>query len=128
MPFVGALIAISPATFSPGLLLHALRIRPPRSEATKRIKKIKNKILAIPAEAAAIPPKPKTAAINATTRKISVQRNMGDLLAPNSIPTIQDATMVPSRGRSNNPRSGVFWIAEIPDFQNCFHFNDFEGF
>jgi hypothetical protein len=50
---------------------------------------MKNKILAIPAEAAAIPPKPNTAATNATTRKISVQRNMSDLLIPNSIPTIQ---------------------------------------
>jgi hypothetical protein len=86
---VGAVTAIAPARFSPGRFLHALRIRPPTSEATKRIKKIKNKILAIPAEAAAIPANPKTAAINATMRKITVQRNMDDLLAPNSIPTIQ---------------------------------------
>jgi hypothetical protein len=50
----------------------------------KRMRKIKNKILAIPAEAAATPPKPKTAAIIATTRKISVQRNMIELHVPKS--------------------------------------------
>jgi hypothetical protein len=83
-------IAIGPVKFSPRRSLHALRIRPLRSEATKRIKKIKNKILAIPAEAAAIPPKPNTAATNATTRKISVQRNIGDLLVSNSVPTIPE--------------------------------------
>jgi len=60
-------------------------MKPLRSEATKRIKKIKNKILAIPAEAAAIPPNPNTAAIKATTRKMSVQRNMGHLHIPNSM-------------------------------------------
>jgi hypothetical protein len=60
-------------------------MRLPSSEATKRIRKIKNKILANPAEAAATPPKPKTAAMIETTRKISVQRNMGDLHIPNSI-------------------------------------------
>src|ERR1700689_5565144 len=57
----------------------ARRSKPPSSETTKRIKKIKNKILATPAEAAASPPKPNAAATSATTRKISVQRNMGDL-------------------------------------------------
>jgi len=35
---------------------------------TNKAIKTKNKILAIPAEAAAIPPKPKTAAIRATTK------------------------------------------------------------
>ena len=42
-------------------------------------------ILAIPAEAAATPPNPNTAATNATTRKISVQRNKGHLPIPNSL-------------------------------------------
>lgn len=46
---------------------------------------MKNKILAIPAEAAAIPPNPKTAATNATSRKMIVQRNMLYLLVPSSI-------------------------------------------
>ena len=43
---------------------------------TNRIRKIKNKILAILAAPAAIPPKPKIAAIIATTKKITVQRNI----------------------------------------------------
>ena len=43
---------------------------------TNRIRKIKNKILAIPAAPAAIPPNPKMAATMATTRKITVQRNI----------------------------------------------------
>jgi len=38
--------------------------------------KMKNKILAIPAAPAAIPPKPNMAAIIATTKKITVQRNI----------------------------------------------------
>lgn len=38
---------------------------------------MKNKILAIPAAASYIPPKPKIAAIIAITKKISVQRNIG---------------------------------------------------
>ncbi len=39
-------------------------------------KKIKNNTLAIPAAPAAIPPKPNIAAIIATTKKITVQRNI----------------------------------------------------
>jgi hypothetical protein len=39
-------------------------------------RKIKNRILAIEAAPDAIPPKPKIAAIIATTRKITVQRNI----------------------------------------------------
>jgi hypothetical protein len=38
--------------------------------------KIKNRILAMDAAPEAIPPKPNTAAIIATTRKITVQRNI----------------------------------------------------
>jgi hypothetical protein len=38
--------------------------------------KIKNRILAIPAAPAAMPPNPKIAAIIATTKKITVQRNI----------------------------------------------------
>ena len=43
---------------------------------TNSTKKIKNKILAIPAAPAAIPPKPKIAAMMATIKKITVQRNI----------------------------------------------------
>ena len=43
---------------------------------TNNTKKIKNKILAIPAAPAAIPPKPKIAAMIATIKKITVQRNI----------------------------------------------------
>jgi hypothetical protein len=43
---------------------------------TNRTKKIKNKILAIPAAPAATPPKPKIAAMIAITKKITVQRNI----------------------------------------------------
>jgi hypothetical protein len=38
--------------------------------------KMKNKILAIPAAPAAMPPKPNTAAIIATIRNMTVQRNI----------------------------------------------------
>jgi hypothetical protein len=44
--------------------------------STKRIRKIKNKILAILAAPAAIPPKPKMAAMIAITKKITVQRSI----------------------------------------------------
>ncbi len=43
---------------------------------TKSTKKTKNKILAIPAAPAAIPPKPNIAAMMATIKKITVQRNI----------------------------------------------------
>ena len=43
---------------------------------TNNTKKIKNKILAIEAAPEAIPPNPKMAAIIATTKKITVQRNI----------------------------------------------------
>jgi len=43
---------------------------------TNSTKKIKNKIFAIPAAPAAIPPKPKIAAMMATIKKITVQRNI----------------------------------------------------
>jgi hypothetical protein len=45
-------------------------------ERMNRIIKTKNKILAMPAAPAAIPPNPKIAAIIATIRKITVQRNI----------------------------------------------------
>jgi len=49
----------------------------PLSSATKqRTRKMKNIILAIPAAAAAMPPKPNNAAIIAITKKASAQRNM----------------------------------------------------
>lgn len=43
---------------------------------TKSAIKIKKRILAIPAAPAAIPPKPKTAAIKAIIRKVIIQRNI----------------------------------------------------
>ena len=46
------------------------------SEITKSTRKIKKKIFAMPAALAAIPPKPKIAAIIAITKKITVQRSM----------------------------------------------------
>ena len=50
--------------------------RPNMSETRNRTMKMKNKILAIPAAPAATPPNPKIAAMMATTRKITVQRNI----------------------------------------------------
>ena len=44
--------------------------------STNNTRKIKNRILAMPAAPAAIPPNPKIAAIIAITRKIIVQRNI----------------------------------------------------
>ena len=61
---------------------HIFRARPLINEAKKRIKKIKKRILAMPADAAAIPAKPNTAATNATRRKMIVQPNMNDLRIP----------------------------------------------
>ena len=45
-------------------------------DSTNKIMKTTNRILAIPAAPAAMPPKPKTAAIMAITRKVTVQRNI----------------------------------------------------
>jgi len=50
--------------------------RPLNSEITKSIKKIKKITLAIPAAAPAIPPNPRTAAINAIITNVIVQRNI----------------------------------------------------
>jgi hypothetical protein len=47
---------------------------------TNKIKKIKNKIFAIPAAAPAIPAKPNTAAIIAMTKKMTTQVSMIMLL------------------------------------------------
>jgi hypothetical protein len=52
------------------VLLPKIRLR------IKSTRKIKNKIFAILAAPAAIPPKPKMAAMIATIRKITVQRNI----------------------------------------------------
>ena len=46
------------------------------SDRIKRTRNRKNKNLAIPAAPAAIPPKPKIAAIMATIKNITVQRNI----------------------------------------------------
>jgi hypothetical protein len=61
---------------SPEGLAQARRINPPTSEIRKRMIKMKNKSFATPAAAAAIPKNPNTAAIKATMKKISAQRNM----------------------------------------------------
>jgi hypothetical protein len=54
-----------------------LLLDPPAiKDTTNKIKKITNKILAIDAAPAAIPPKPKIAAIIATTKNITVHRNI----------------------------------------------------
>ena len=55
---------------------NVLLVPPMIRDSTNSIRKIKNKIFAIPAAPAAIPPNPKMAAIMATTRKITVQRNI----------------------------------------------------
>lgn len=46
------------------------------NDRTNRTKKIKNNILAIPADAPAIPPKPKIPAIMAIITNVIVQRNI----------------------------------------------------
>lgn len=58
------------------LTTQVLRNRCPIKLTRNRTRKIRKIIFAIPAEAAAIPPKPKNAAINATTKKPSAQRNI----------------------------------------------------
>jgi hypothetical protein len=35
--------------------------------------------------------------------------------------------MVPRLDRSNNPRSGVFWMVRTPDIRNCSYFNHLPG-
>ena len=59
------------------VLLPKIRLR------IKSTRKIKNKILAILSAPDAIPPKPKMAAIIATIRKITVQRNITFVLKVN---------------------------------------------
>lgn len=58
------------------VLVYSDFLLPKIRESTNNTKKIKNRILAILAAPAAIPPKPKIAATMARTTKISVQRNM----------------------------------------------------
>ena len=70
---VGASNYEAPTTTRPYtsvVLLPEIRLR------INNTKKIKNKTLAIPAAPAATPPKPKMAAMMATTKKITVQRNI----------------------------------------------------
>ncbi len=50
---------------------------PNNSDRTNRIRKIKNKTLAIPAAPAATPPNPNNAAISAITKNVTVQRSIG---------------------------------------------------
>jgi hypothetical protein len=54
--------------------------------STNNTRKIKNKILAIPAAPAAIPPKPNMAAIIAITRKMIVQRSISLIFKLDNIP------------------------------------------
>ena len=53
-----------------------VKLFPKINETRKRIIKIKNRIFAIEAAPEAIPPKPKTAAMIATIKKITVQRSI----------------------------------------------------
>jgi len=48
------------------------------SDSTKTTRKTKNRILAIEAAPAAMPPKPKTAAMMAMMKKMSAQRSTSD--------------------------------------------------
>ena len=59
-------------------------------------KKIKNKILAILAAPAAMPPKPKMAAMIATIKKITVQRNITFDLKVNRMFTAMQTKNVPT--------------------------------
>jgi hypothetical protein len=68
------------------LLLPEIRLR------MKSTRNTKNKIFAILAAPAAIPPKPNTAAMIATTRKITVQRNITFNLKVNNINPIVHKT------------------------------------
>src|SRR5690606_12191006 len=56
--------------------LYGRRAIPVIREITDSIRNRKKRTFAIPAAPAAIPPNPKTAAIIATTRKITVQRSI----------------------------------------------------
>ena len=49
------------------------------TEMRKNNRKIKNRIIAMTAVPAAMPPKPRTPAIIAITRKMTAQRNIADL-------------------------------------------------
>ena len=60
-------------------------------------KKIKNKILAILAAPAAMPPKPKMAAMIATIKKITVQRNITFDLKVNRMFTAMQTKNVPTQ-------------------------------
>lgn len=58
------------------LKLFYFLITPLNKDSINNTKKMKNKILAIPADAPAIPPNPKIPAIIAITTNIMVQRNI----------------------------------------------------
>ena len=58
------------------LVYYSIERLPNMSDITNSMMNIKNSILAIPAAPAAIPPKPNTAAIIATIKKITVQRSI----------------------------------------------------
>jgi hypothetical protein len=56
-------------------------VRPKISETTNRIRNSKNRIFAIEAAVPATPKNPKAPAINAITRKVNAQLNIGLLLS-----------------------------------------------
>lgn len=58
-------------------------LRPVNKETMNKIRKTKNKTLAIPAAALTIPPNPKIAATMATTRNTMAQYSIRDLLLQN---------------------------------------------
>ncbi len=77
-------------------------MRPRISEMRNSTMKIKNRIFAIPAAPAAIPPKPKTPAIIAMIKKITVHRNIiYSLGVNNSISPYQYKKIMPTKNFRN---------------------------
>jgi len=62
--------------FTFNFVFHYTDLLPLTNEMINKIRKMKNNTFAIPAAPAAIPPNPKIAAMIATTKKITVQRNI----------------------------------------------------
>jgi hypothetical protein len=75
-------------------LAQARLIKPLRSATKNRTRKMKKRILAIPAAATAMPAKPKMAAIIAITRKASAHRSM---LASSAAPKQQRCVFEPGQ-------------------------------
>ena len=85
IPTIVAAFIVFAWTWAPGLIDagapssqpgYVRRINPPTREIRNKMMKIKNRIFAIPAAAAAIPKKPNIAAIIATIRNTTAHPNM----------------------------------------------------